>query len=817
MFKSYLKIAVRNILQNKLIASINVLGLSIGISAALITFLVVHYEFSFDTDLKDKELVFRLVSDIKSTGEIHYTQGVPNPLGEEVQKTFTGIELAAPIQYYNGSAKISALQLNNVGKNDFVGEEDIIFVDSSYLQLINYEWLAGTSKGALDEPNKVVLTLSRAKKYFPDLKISEIIGHEIVLDDTIHTEVRGVVNDLSGNTIFKNKVFISFMTLRNKDLNDTYQMDNWSLINSSSRLLVKLKKGISIEQIENQLKLVNNKFRNKNTSDSANYTLFKLQPFSEIRFNPVYGGVSSKQSLLGLIVIAGFILLLACFNFINLSTAHGAGRAKEIGIRKTMGSSRQQLILQLLFETFMLTSVAAVLSILLTPYLLQLFSQFIPNDLVFDLNSQPFVFLFLFVLVISVSFLAGLYPAFFLTRFKPVQVLRNQQFFSSSATQGAWIRKPLIISQFVIAQVFLMGTIIVSKQIYYSLNKDLGFTKEAIISIYTPPNISTNQTDKRYILAENLNRLTVVNKVSISGAAPSSGMSSSGEVVYNDGLKEQRTEVEYKYVDSSYIQLFAIKMLAGKNFQLPDSANEVIINETYCKILGFKNAEQAVGKMITWDDKPRPIIAVVADFAQGSTRNKIKPLAMVSMKAGQNSFYIKLKSEACKRHAIQATLASLEKEFKLIYPNDIFNYSFFDETIAQFYKQERNTSRLLIYASVISILISALGLLGLIMHTANQRKKEIGVRKLLGASIQQIFTLLAKEFVVLVLIAFVIATPIAWWGMFKWLQNYEDQTSIQWWVFALSGFIMFTFSVIILSLKIGQAANANPIKNLKTD
>jgi len=515
-----------------------------------------------------------------------------------------------------------------------------------------------------------------------------------------------------------------------------------------------------------------------------------------------------------LLVIAGFLLLLGCINFINLTTAQATQRAKEIGIRKTMGSTRTQLITQFLSETFLITLFSVIISIALTPLILKLFADFIAPGVKADFLHHPDIFLFLFGLTIVVSVLSGFYPALLLSGYKPVLVLKNQAQSNSSKTRNAWLRKSLTVSQFVIAQFFIMATMLVSKQVYYALHKDLGFKKDAIVFAETPYKV--RKATANQVMANRLRSLPGVAMVSVGFEPPSSGGTNSTDMIYKDGKKEITTSVELKFGDENYIKLYNIKVLAGRNITISDTSTGMIINEKYARTLGFVNPNDAVGKMLG----SKRIVGVVADFYTHSLQSPISPVAI--MASLNSNFYngvihIALKPETAGSGDWQKTMAAMNKIWKQFYPDDDSNYKFYDKSIEEFYTQEKQTSTLLSWATGLSILISCLGLLGLAIYTTTQRTKEIGVRKVLGASVAQIVRLLSTELVLLIVLAFVIVTPLAWWAMDKWMESYADKTGISWWIFAASGAGMLLTAFFTSCFQTIRAAIVNPVKSLRSE
>ena len=826
MIKNYFKIAVRNFRHNKWFSLINVLGLSIGISASLVIFMIAYYDFSFDKFEKDGNHIYRIVTDMNMAGSTNKYAGVPSPLQEAVKAEISGLEETVGFHQFNdGGLKVSIPHTQNAKPTIFKYQGNSIFADSHYFNMIPYQWLAGSPETSLIEPNQLVLTEQKARLYFPDKNLNDIIGKEVIFDDSIRTTVTGIVKDLTLNTDFIFKLFVSQSTLQSTGLKNLYSMSEWGSVNSGTQLYVKLKLTTTPASVETQLKSVLKKYNPDANVKNKNATVFQLQPLSDIHFNGNYGNYGDRQAdkstLYGLLAVAGFLLTLACINFINLTTAQGAQRAKEIGIRKTMGGSRSNLVFQFLNETFFITLIATLLSLVLAPVLLNIFSDFIPADLKMDLLHQPSLIIFLIVLLIVVTLLSGFYPALILSKYRPVMILKNQAYSGTGRTRKAFLRKGLTISQFFIAQVFVMATLISVKQIHFVLNKDMGFKKDAIVTIFIPYNWNQNQTDnRRKVLLNELKRFSGIQKISQSNNPPSSNNRISQLLFFKDGKKEIETEVQIKEGDSNYLSLFNIHLLAGRNVQPSDTNREYIVNETYMHILGFQNPETILNKGISNNPNGgamRPIVGVMADFNQVSLHEPVAPLVYSSNNNNSYVFNLLLKSPVAGAATWKSTINQVEKSFKKVYPEDDFNFNFFEESIAKYYKSEQDISRLLSWATGLAIFISCMGLLGLVMYTTNLRTKEIGVRKVLGASVTNLVSILSKDFILLVFIAFLIAAPVSWWAMNKWLDNFAYRTPINWWIFAASGFFMMLIALITLSIQTIRAASANPVESLRTE
>jgi predicted permease len=819
MLKNYFKIAFRNFRHNKIFSFINIAGLAIGISASLVIYLIVSYDFSFDKFENGHDRIYRVVSDMKFPDNDFKNSGVPLPLIPAAEKQVTGVELFAPLSLDKPDVRINRPGIN---KPDlYKKQKNIIYTDNNYFKLLQYKWLAGSAQAALNNPNTTVLTESRAKAYFPGDDVSKDIGKTITYNDTITTTVTGIVKDLDEITDFTFKEFISYKTLPQAQFTDE---NNWGGVSSVDQFFLKLDPNTTVAAVQKQIQ----QLFDKHQKSAYLQNIFSLQPLSDIHFNSDYDNfdqrLAHRPTLYGLLAVAAILLLLGCINFINLTTAQAVQRAKEIGIRKTMGSSKRQLIFQFLSETFLLTLVATILSIILIPFIIKLFADFIPPAININMLRSADVIIFIIALTLLVSLLSGFYPALILSKYNPAVVLKNQAAAGSSSTRRIWIRKSLTVTQFVFAQAFIIAAIIVSLQIQYALHKDLGFKKDSIITVETPFNVSyfTNtaarekSSSTRQAFLHQLQTLQGIADACIGSRSPASSGANMQTMKFNNGEKDIETTVEVKHGDADYFRLYNMKLVAGRYLQKSDTLSEYVINEAYSKFLGFKTPQDAVGKFLKQGDNNYPIVGVVHDFYSESLHTQIKPLVFYSQLPFETTLHIALKPETSPGEW-KATIAKINKAYKVFYPDEDFNYTFFDESIAKFYESEQHTSSLLKWAAGLAIFISCLGLLGLVIYTTNQRRKEIGVRKVLGASIVQIVTLISKDFMKLVLLAFIIAAPIAWLGMNKWLQSFAYRTNISWWIFFASGVFMIVIALLTLSIQTIKAASTNPVKSLRTE
>jgi len=809
MFKNYFKTAVRTFSKNKVTTFINVLGLSIGISAALIIFMVIQYDFSFDKYEPGKENIYRIVTD----GDGWKNEGVPMPLYQNIH-SISGIQsTSAILQFNDNNAKVSIPDGNNKTARIFKKQEGIVFTDDAYFSIFPHQWIAGNEKTALRNPYEVILTESYAKRYFPDIAPKKLIGKTVAFSDTTLTTITGIVQDLKANSDFEYKIFISLPTIAAADLKRSYSWDEWGNTNSAFQTIIKLNPKVQPAQINKQIAIIFKEHR-KDAGDDK--TIHRLQPLGDVHTNTDFNAPVDISTVRNLILLAVFLLLLGAINFINLSTAQATQRAKEIGIRKTLGSKKSQLVVQFLCETFLLTLFTAVVSVAITPLLLNAFTGFIPKGLHFSyLYGQPMVWFFFLLLILFVTVVAGLYPAFILTKFQPVAVLKNNIVTNTGVSRNAWMRKTLIVFQFIIAQVFIIGVIVVDKQIHYSLEKDMGFRKEAIINFYLPFNRRSPGSDnKKFVLKDELSKIPEIQRVSLGNQSPAFNGQMSTEVSFKENGKDVKLNVDSRNGDTAFLGVYNIKLVAGRNINASDTASEFLINETLAKQLGFQNPAEAVGHFLSFDNSPKPIVGVMKDFNLASVRSVIHPLIYYAAPKFGYVMHVALQPNPA---TWSRAINKISSKWKSLYPDIDFDYSFLDKKIEGFYKADEQLSKLLTWASAVAIIISCLGLLGLVIFITNNRIKEIGVRKILGASVTQIITLLSFDFVKLITVAFLIAIPLAWWITHNWLQNFAYHTSLSWWIFLLSGIIMITAALSILCIRAGKAALANPVKSLRSE
>jgi putative ABC transport system permease protein len=686
----------------------------------------------------------------------------------------------------------------------------IIITDAQYFQLFRYKWLAGNPATSLNDPYRVVLSAAEAKHYFGDITPQEAIGRPVIYNDSLRTYVSGVVQDWDHNTDFGFGDFISYPG-EQRPIGQGYPLDDRGGFRFS-QVFVLLNKGTMVAQLERQFPaLVKNFFLPPGQSGRLG-----LQPLADIHFNEAYhDGYSRKAhlpTLYGLMGIAVFILLLAVINFVNLSTAQSLQRAKEVGIRKVLGSRRKDIVFQFLGETLLLTLLAVIASLLITPPVITLLHQWMPPGLRLELN--PSVLLFLIGVTLITSLLAGWYPAKVISALLPVLSLKGQA--TRELLPNRYLHRTLIVFQFTISLVFIMGTVIVARQLHYILNKDLGFDKDAIITFR-----AMGPVKQREVLAQQLQAIPGVAIVGRDLQTPQSSWHRATGFTYH-GPQDHKVDMTIEQAgDTNYLRLFGIRLIAGRNLFANDSVNEYLVNETMVRQLGFRRPMDALGQPVQpgynkGHSSLGTIVGVVSDFHSGSLHEPILPLFMDYDKTG-GEISIRLTPTARQPETIATVLSQVEKIWKATYPNEKLTYTFFDDDIANLYQEEQRLSSLMRMAMIIAISISCMGLLALATFTAEQRQKEIGIRKVLGASMVRLFRMLTLDFLWPVALAFVIAVPIAWYFMHGWLQDFVYRTTVPWWIFGLCGLAAVAIAMLTVGFQALKAAFANPAEALRTE
>jgi ABC-type antimicrobial peptide transport system permease subunit len=824
MLKNYFRVAWRHISRQKTYTAINSIGLAFGISACFVIFLITRYEFSFDKFHPDRSRIYRIVGEMQnSEGEKEFLN---SPISEVAafQDEIPGFEATAGIYLSDRGTSINIpdsgqiqKKFDNLIPNSY--SPTVIITWPDYFSIFKYQWLAG-SPISMKDPFKVVLTESRAKKYFGNIKPNEMIGKTVIYDDSLYVTVSGIVKDWTGNTDFGYTDFISISTATHSFLKAMIPKEDWgSLRPHGAMAFVKLAEGTTASQIDDKFAAYiqrHVKFDNPGTK-----LRMYLQPLGAIHFTPEFhrgdDGDDFRKAYMPILFIlmgvAFFILILAAVNFINLSTAQFIQRTKEIGIRKVMGGKKTDITMQFLSEAFLITCIAVIISILIVNPILYLFKDYIPEGITLHF-SDPSVVIFLIFIALLTTLLAGFYPARVSASHRPVLSLKGSHIIKGRYRVN--LRKSLIVFQFTVSLIFIIGTFVMVKQIKFMSSADKGFNTDAIITI----NKWGDQSGKLRTLAETVKHISGVDKVILQGNAPMGFAQMTNSFRYQ-GQDGRNLNPLMEIGDEGYIPFYQMKLVAGRNLAHSDSLNEVVINQTFANSIGFENPSDAVGKLLYYS-KPAgwtaiPIVGVIADFHQASFHDMIQPAVIGNMKERAHSIAVKLSASEKSTTQVKKTIANIEREWKKLFPESDFNYSFLNESISWLYGQEEKTAWLAKAAMIIAIFISCMGIFGLGMFTAQRRRKEIGIRKTLGASVTRISTMLSREFIILVGIGFVIASPVAYYLSNKWLEDFVYRTKIDIWVFALAGLAAVVIAIFTVSFQAIKAAIANPVKSLRDE
>jgi len=804
MIKNYFKTAFRNLLRRKNYTIINIAGLAAGIAICLVIFIVIRYETSFDDYHKKKDRIYRVLTEYHhaDSPDIFFGKGVPSPLPAALKTNFPQAEKVAPV-YSEGNDQIQVLDDSGQPVKKFKEEHGVFFTEPSLFDIFDFKWLAG-SAASLKNSNSVVLTKTIAEKYFGDWQFA--IGKTIKWNNREILKVNGILADVPENTDLQLKVVISFGTGYTADF---AKSTNWDGTGSSYGCYVLLPANVSPSSFNTQLRAFAKKMKSPDNKDSH-----IIQPLSKIHYDTKTGDFSNRTIspalMRALWLIGAFILLIACVNFINLSTAQAVNRSKEIGIRKVLGSNKAGLKFQFITETFLIVFSSVMLALPLAIFTLPLIGKVLAKPLSFHRADYPAIIFFLLALTVVVTALAGFYPSIVLSRFNPINALKNK--LTATRTKGISLRRGLVVFQFVIAQALIIGTLIIIKQMNYFTHQPLGFDKSAIVNIPFPgDSIGTSKLD---YLRRQLAEVKSIQSISFSSNTPVEDDNDMWSTFkYNHAAKETDFYAITKFADDQYLPTYKLPLVAGRNLQPSDTAREFLVSEKLVKSLGITNPQDILNKEINlWGFINGEIVGVVKDYNDRSFRRGIDPVLITTLKRGYSQAGIKLITAD-----VSSAMGSIEKIWNQTFPEFVFEYKFLDDKVESFYKQENQLSSLYKIFAIIAIFLSCLGLYGLASFMAVQRIKEVGIRKVLGASVGSVVYLFSKEFIILIGIAFIIASPIAWYFMHKWLQDYVYRINISWWIFVIGGIASIVIALITVSFQAIKAAITNPVKSLRTE
>lgn len=799
MLKHYFKIALRNLWKNKIFSAINITGLTIGLTCCLLMAFYIQYELSYDRFQEKGNRIVRMIMEYGFGGSVSKGNYTSTKVAPSFKKNFPEVEQG--VRMSGGRSMIVKYE-----EKLFV-EKQFLYADSTFFDIFSFPLIQGDAKAALSGPNKVILSRSAVKKYFSGVNpVGKIIN---IGSAAIPFQITGIAEDCPANSQIKFDFLASFSSLGVNQETSYYEA------NYTTYLLLKNKEAIA----ELQAKIPG--FMKKEMAGNAtgkDYVTYELEPYTKVHLYSAYDGFEPNNSITYIYIIGAvalLILAIACFTYINLSTARSMERAKEVGIRKVTGAYNKQIFIQFLGESVILSITSLFLSIVLVILLLPSFNELADKQISLSILWSPFSLLFSLAVIICISLLAGGYPAFVLSGLKPVKVLKGVFRNTGSAL---WLRKSLIVFQFVISSFLIISTFIIQKQLYFIQHKKLGYDREHVVVLPMDQKILNNFASIKTQLkavpgVENVSR-AVNDPTNIKG----------GYNMRSDVMPEEtQVMVTANPVDESFIKTTGLQILTGSDFSEQDVKDVIdaqkqedkiyhfILNESAAKALGW-TAEQAIGKkMFLGNQRPGRVKAVIKDFHFASLHTPIKPLVLFN-DTWSGVLLVKISG-----NNLPQTIAALQSTWKSSILHRPFDYHFLDEDYNRLYHSELRIGKVLNIFALIAVLLAAAGLFGLSAYSAQQRTKEIGIRKVLGAGVFNLVSLLTKDFAKMVALASILAFPVAWYAMHKWLEDFTYRIDISWWIFAVAGLVTILIAVITVSLQAIKAAMVNPVKSLKTE
>ncbi|MEM6631585.1 MAG: ABC transporter permease [Bacteroidota bacterium] len=794
MINNYFKIGWRNLRSHTGYSLINILGLALGITGAILIFTLVTYHLSFDTFHSNVKRIYRVTTEFHQE-EINQTPITPQPIGKALRADYTFAEKIAMV--YSRPEWLVTIP-SSEGSEKF--EEDIAFAEPEFFDILDFPLVQGDRKAILTEPNTAIITEQVAEKFFGD---QNPIDQMIRVQNKVDFRIIGVLQDLPINTDRRDEIYVSYSNL--KDYNEWLAGDSWQGVAGGMNCFMLLKPDVSPSEVNRAFPELSQKYYNER--DAKAYQ-FKLQHISDIHFNPDLGGYLAKKNLWALSLIGLFLIITACVNFINLATAQALRRAKEIGVRKVLGSKRGQLFWQFIAETSLITLLALALAYGAAQLALPAVNQLLNIQLQINIFQDIYLLFFLPILLLTVVLLSGSYPGLIMAGFQPVMALKGR--LSQKHAGGFSLRRGLVVAQFVISQLLIIGTLVIANQMRYSRQTDMGFTKDAIVMLPIP------EKEKSTISAFNseLSRIAGVEKIAFCSRAPASRGWASVTVRFGSRTEDENFDITVKAGDDQYVPTFDLQLIAGRNLHPSDTVREFLLNETAVKKFGELSPQDVIGKRIQigLNNSKGTIVGVVKDFHNKSFHETIDPICITTSTDWYSSCAVKVNSTQ-----LQFTLSALEAKWGEVFPNHVYEYNFLDEQIARFYETDNMIFRLIQIFASIAIIIGCLGLYGLVSFMAAQKTKEVGVRKVLGASLPSILWLFGREFTRLLALAFLIAAPLAWWVMQNWLENFTYRIEIGAGIFAMAIAATFLIALLTVGFQSMKAALANPVDSLKNE
>ncbi|HSF46453.1 MAG TPA: ABC transporter permease [Chitinophagaceae bacterium] len=818
MLRNYLKLASRNLWKHRVFSAINIVGLAIGIAACLLILQYVSFELSYDQFNKNADNIYRVVND-------RYQN---NKLIQHGTITYSGVSTAMQNDYPEIVNHTRVLPqgeriIINAESNVKISGQKGFAVEQSFLDMFDYAFVSGKPASALKEPRSIAISVSLARALFKTRNIDAgtILGTSVRLQsDGAPFTITGVFEDVPLNSHLQFDFLTSYNTVY-----EGWQEAKYNFTISDFWHYIQLKPGTDVKKLASKLPAFSEKYFQGNKV-SGSVEKFYLQPLSEAHlysdFEYEIGKTGSGTVVWGLFVISLFIICIAWVNYVTLTTARSVDRAREVGIRKVIGGTKMQLITQFMTESVLINLVSILLALVIVLIMQPSFNDLLQNELslsyIFTRGLSGYSILFTLIAIILTGIIvSGLYPSFVLSSFQPILVLKGKL---SSGKKGVAFRKGLVIGQFSITVVLIVCSIVVIQQLKYINNKDLGFNMDQVLLV-KPPVLT--EWDSSFIGRMNSFKESIKQLASVKGAAsswnvPGGDIGRSFNVRQASAASETKITVRHSGIDYDFMNVYGIKLLAGRNFTPTDhnpdfsKLQNLIINATASKMLGFNSYEEALGKTIVRGDEEWTVVGVVADHHQKSLQHVLEPIIFMPAYSTNSTISVKLNPENT-----GSTIAAIEKIYLQYFPGNLFEYSFLDERFNRQYQNEQLFGKAFSVFAVLAIMIACLGLFGLVIYSTIQRTKEIGIRKVLGASAKSIVVLLCRDFLALVIVAAFIAFPIAWWMMNRWLNDFAFKIDISWQVFAFAGILALLIAFFTVSLQAIRAANSNLVNSLRTD
>lgn len=821
MLRNQLITALRALRRNWSYASINVLGLTLGLACCLVLFVTVRYELSFDRHNAHADRIYRMLGRNKTAPDGKPNTGITFPALAALRNDFPELKHQLTLVTRIKSAVVAIPGRVTSETKRFQETDGVIaFAEPEYFTLFDYTWQKGSPQSALANPNTVVLSSRMAHKYFGD---ANPMGKIIRLENRMNFVVTGVIGDPLATSSLPFEVFLTHASVL--AYGSTSPPDDWKSTYGGAQIYLMLPPASGGSQtpaarMERQLVDFVKKYHAPEEVKTLTYI---LQPLTDIHFATNVTNYAQRsisiEMIWAMVLIGLFILGTACTNFVNLATAQAIRRSREVGIRKVLGSTRGQLVGQFLGETSLLTGIAVVLSWVVAQLSLPFMGELLHIKPGAVNLLGPITIGFLLTLGVLTTLLAGFYPALILSGYQPILALKGK-IQSAGAGRQLALRRGLIVGQFAISQVLISSTIIAYQQMSYFRSADLGYDKDAVVTIPLPE----NEPGQLANLRAKLTGLAGIQSISFSMTSPSSSANWTTGFRFEQADKDPGYGVVMRPADTAYVRTYGLKLVAGRLYQPADSIRELVINETFMKRLGFQQPEQVIGERIrvAGESVAKPVVGVVKDFNLFSLRDGVEPSILTTQRGNYRTLALKLSTRSSGTRpsspaAIRQLLKQVQTAWTASFPAFVFSYEFLDETLANFYKGEEQFYSLFQLLTSIALFIGCLGLYGVVAFMAETRTKEVGVRKVLGASIAQILGLFSLDFVRLVLLALLLSSPVAWYIMNNWLQQFTYKIAIEWWMFGLAGLLALGVALLTVSFQSVRAALMNPVKSLRSE